>query len=444
MRRGLSLVFIFFMGLSPLLFYGQEMPTDKDREEEPLAPSQEELEDITDLLKPDIVRDFDIPIVLNDAVEYYVTYFTTEKREVFSRWLKRSRLYIPLMKEVLRREGLPEDLVYLAMVESGFNPKAHSPKRACGPWQFIAETGKRYGLKVDYWRDERRDFEKSTIAAARYLKDLFDQFGCWFLAQAAYNAGERRLERAIRTHETQDFWELAKYSVLPAETRAFVPKIIAAAIIAKNPEAFGFEGSGYEEPMRFKKWTVRGGIPLKTIAQAAGIETSELRRLNPEILRGITPPAEESYVLRLPDTVEEEVFEERLGALLKNSKVYSHLRPYRLKKKESIASVLRRHGVSYEDLALVNGVEGSFKVKRGSIIYIPLFCKDRGAGKRVEGGLRGASYRRTLFYHRVRRGETLSSIALRYGVAVEEIKRLNRIGDSDTIRVGAKLKIRKK
>ncbi len=182
--------------------------------------AQAEDDDISTLLEPDQFQDFDIPIVFNDAVKYYIQYFSTEKKTVFGNWLRRARRYVPIITEILRAQGMPEDLVYLAMIESGFNPKAYSSAKACGPWQFIYATGGRYGLKVIYWVDERRDPEKSTVAAAKYLRDLFNQFGCWYLAAAGYNAGEKRVERAIEQHNTTDFWELSKYNALPQETRA--------------------------------------------------------------------------------------------------------------------------------------------------------------------------------------------------------------------------------
>ena len=191
-------------------------------------------DDLSSLFTEDYQHQFDIPIVFNDAVQYFVRYFTTEKRKVMATWLKRSRRYVPMIKEILRDQGLPEDLIYLAMIESGFNPKAYSSMKACGPWQFIYETGGRYGLRVNHWVDERRDPEKSTVAAALYLKDLFNQFGNWYLAAAGYNAGEKRIEKEVEIHETSDFWELTKFNTLPRETREYIPRLLAAAIIAKG------------------------------------------------------------------------------------------------------------------------------------------------------------------------------------------------------------------
>ena len=187
----------------------------------------------------DLRVNISIPLVFNDAVKHYIRYFTTTKKDVFKRWLKRKKRYAPFVKEILREHGLPEDLVYLAMIESGFNLHAYSPMKAAGPWQFIPETGRRYGLAVNHWVDERRDIRKSTIAAARYLQALFDQFGCWYLAAAGYNAGENRIYRLIKKYDTNDFWQLRAYNTLPRETREYVPQLIAAAIIAEDPEKYG-------------------------------------------------------------------------------------------------------------------------------------------------------------------------------------------------------------
>lgn len=183
---------------------------------------------------------FDFPVVVNSRVEYWVDYFTSRGRGHFERYLERSEFFIPYIVPLLKQNGMPEDLVYLAMIESGFNNLARSRAKAVGPWQFISATGKRYGLMVNWWLDERRDIRKSTLAAVEYLKDLYTMFQCWELAAAAYNAGEAKIARAVQRFGTRDFWVISKQRFLRPETRDYVPKIIAAALIAKNPEQFGF------------------------------------------------------------------------------------------------------------------------------------------------------------------------------------------------------------
>ncbi len=183
---------------------------------------------------------FDYPVTINTRVEYWIDYFTGRGRKHFIKYLERSELFIPYIKPLLRQNGLPEDLVYLAMIESGFNNHARSHAKAVGPWQFISATGKRYGLMVNWWVDERRDTHKSTLAAVGYLRDLYGMFQSWELAAAAYNSGEAKIARAIRRFGTKDFWTIARHRFLRPETRDYVPKIIAAAIVAKNRTQFGF------------------------------------------------------------------------------------------------------------------------------------------------------------------------------------------------------------
>ena len=192
---------------------------------------------------------FDVPIQMNKQVKAYLVYFSTERKAVIQRQLARSTRYLPLIKETFREYGLPEDLAYLAMIESGFNPNAYSPAGACGMWQFIKGTGLRYGLIIDGQVDERRDPVKSTRAAAKYLSDLYKQFGSWYLAAASYNCGERRVEQELRKNHHRNFWELSDNRCLPNETKNYVPQMIAATIIAKNPEKFGFSRVPYEPPL---------------------------------------------------------------------------------------------------------------------------------------------------------------------------------------------------
>ncbi len=440
--------------------YAKETKKEEKKKEETLSPqsfepfqakfenellSESEEVNLRDLLDEKTLGKFDIPIVFNEAVQYFINYFLTEKRKVFSNWLKRSQRYVPLMREILRKEGLPEDLVYLAMIESGFNPKAYSPKKASGPWQFIYKTGERYGLKVDHWVDERRDPEKSTVAAARYLKDLFDQFGCWYLAAASYNVGEKRVERVVEMHNTRDIWELIKYNTLPRETREYIPKLIAAAIIAKNHESFGFEKISYDNPIRFVRLEVPRATPLKYVAEAAGVDLDTVRSYNPEILRGITPPNRE-FVIKLPEWVNKEKFKEKLLNILSNQRKLKDYIAYRVKKNDTVMKISARYGVSKEILCLWNTDKETIKLKPGSLIYIPRFLSDEDEKKEKEKPV-FAKYKtkakggeKRIIYYRVKKGDTLSSVSKRYGVDVYSIKVLNNL-KNDKISPGMILKI---
>jgi len=248
-----------------------------------------------------------IPLIVTPRVERHIQYFQTSKRDHFDQWLARLHHYKPLVEQIFEQFQLPSDLVFLSLVESGFNPKAYSRARAAGPWQFMKGTGRIYGLRVDQYVDERRDPIKSTVAAARYLRDLYDLFGTWPLAMAAYNAGERKIQRALRKARAESFWEIAQTKFIRRETREYVPRFVAAAIIAKNPEQYGFT-QPTPDVHRFEEVVVSRPLQLQAIAAAAGIPSEELHRLNPELSRKVTPPGDSAYHLKVPvgtrDTVE--------------------------------------------------------------------------------------------------------------------------------------------
>ena len=248
---------------------------------------------------------YDIPVEINRKVMYFIYYFQTKIKGSFSEWLSRSSRYVPLMKDIFRENSLPEDLVYLALIESGFNPKAYSSAHACGPWQFIRETGRRYGMRVDWWIDERRDPEKSTMAAAQYLKDLYDRFDSWYLAAAAYNAGENTIERAIQECKTKDFWEISGCYNLKEETVNYIPKLIAGMIVAKNPGKYGFGDIEYQSPLLYDRVHVPTATYLEVIASACGTDYHTIRMLNPELRRGCTPPNYTDYEVKIPYGKEE-------------------------------------------------------------------------------------------------------------------------------------------
>jgi soluble lytic murein transglycosylase-like protein len=251
-----------------------------------------------ELKKWDQALKTDVPVATNKEVKAYLVYFTTERKQVMRNYLSRSTRYLPLIQEIFQEHGLPEDLAYLAMIESGYNPYAYSPAHASGMWQFIAGTGRRYGLAVDNYVDERRDPVKSTHAAAKYLLDLYKQFGSWYLAAASYNCGEGRVKREIDGSNHKNFWDLSDNRCLPNETKNYVPQMIAATIIAKNPEKFGFTKIPYLPPLQFDTVKVNEPTSLRAVSVAVNVPPEEVSLLNPELKKGVTPP--DLYVLKIP------------------------------------------------------------------------------------------------------------------------------------------------
>ena len=238
------------------------------------------------------------PTQLNQQVQYFLDRFTRDRRWVLDKWFGRAGRYLEMIRYTLRDHGLPEDLAFVAMIESGFNPAAVSRAGAKGLWQFMAGTARRYGLRVDQWVDERFDPEKSTLAAAAYLRDLYKQFGSWQLAQAAYNAGEMTVTRAIRAVGSTDFWALARSSSLKQETKEFVPQIHAATVIGQDPSRYGFDVGG-QAPTAVEFVSIPPGTNLAAISKNTGVSTDTLRALNPVLVKGVTPPGG-PYQLRVP------------------------------------------------------------------------------------------------------------------------------------------------
>jgi membrane-bound lytic murein transglycosylase D len=243
---------------------------------------------------------FDLPVTYNDRVRGWIRFFQTTGRSTFRNWLQRSSRFLPFVQYELSRAGLPLDLAYVAMVESGFTPHATSPAGAKGMWQFISETGGRYGLRIDWWIDERKDFRKSTLAAIRYMTDLYQQFNSWYLVAASYNMGENGVRRLIQRHRTTNFWVLAEKGVLPLETRDYLPKIIAAMLISKAPALYGFRDLEYQMPLSFESITVPGGTDIPNLATYLGVSERYLKDLNPELLKGLIPMNVRRHKIRVP------------------------------------------------------------------------------------------------------------------------------------------------
>jgi len=306
-------------------------------------------------------------------VEQFIECFQTTARERFVTWLGRSQKYIPLMKNLFRAHGLPEDLVYIALIESGFDPYAYSRSKASGPWQFIYWTGKKYGLKVNWWVDERRDPEKSTLAAAKYLKDLHERFECWYLAAAGYNAGEYKIINAMKRYRTVDFWKLAEYRYLKRETKNYVPQMIAAALIAKDPKRYGFTDVEYQEPLRYEKVKVPELTGLSLVAKVCETSVEEIKNLNPELQRGVTPPSENAYEIKIPFG--------KKDFFLKNFEVLQPLEKFQFKTHlvktgETLSGIARQYWVDLEPFLELNHLKRTSRISKGMTLLIPLSKDD--------------------------------------------------------------------
>jgi membrane-bound lytic murein transglycosylase D len=386
---------------------------------------------------------YDVPIVLNASVEAHIDYFNTRIRDKFELWLSRSGRYLPLMREIFKNNGLPEDLVYVALIESGFNPYAYSRARAVGPWQFMRGTGLKYGLRIDEWIDERRDPVKSTHAAAAYLKDLYAMFDSWPLALASYNAGEGRVGRAMKRSKADDFWDLRTTTYLRPETRNYVPKFMAATIIAKNPEKYGFTLS-YHEPMTYDEVTIDRPTDLKLIARTAGVTFEAVKELNPELRQSVTPISYDNYRLKLP-TGTGTAFEENFAKIPEWEK--SVWVKHTVKKGETLSSIARKFGTTTSTLRDINHLKTS-RLRTGAKLLVPTGNRDEVAEEAAVS--RGSISSAALvleeplaspkpFRYRVKKGDTLWGIAKRFNTSVGQIRKWNGLGSKSTIRTGQRL-----
>lgn len=312
----------------------------------------------------------DIPLIVNKNVHSFIRYFQTRGKKVFTKWLERTPAYMPMISGILEEAGLPLDLIYLALIESGLNPYAYSRARAAGMWQFIPGTAKIYGLRVDWWIDERRDPEKATLAAATYLSALNSMFDSWYLAAAGYNAGEGKIKRAIKTHKTSDFWEIASYkNPLKRETKEYVPKLIAAILIAKDPARYGFTGMNYNEPVLYEKVTVPSPTDINIIAAAAQVDAEKIKSLNPELKRWFTPPDYKNYEIKVP-LGKGELVREKLESMPKQELVKFLI--HKVKRGETLSQIARRYGTELKPLMYLNDIKNVRRLKPGDQIAVPI------------------------------------------------------------------------
>jgi len=302
------------------------------------------------------------------AIEESIRMFTQSIRPRFSMWLERSGRYIEIMQDILKERNMPTELVFLPIVESGFNPKAYSKARAAGPWQFIAATAKRYGLAIDWWKDERKDPVKSTIAASKYLRDLYNMFGSWSLALAAYNAGEGRISKALKKSNSEDYWDLLSTKQIRQETKDYVPRYIAATMIANTPEEYGFDNLEYHAPFEYDEVIVYQPVDLEIAAQCAGTDVETIRDLNPELRRWSTPPNVKEYRLRIPSG-KADSFVEKLADMPEN-KLFSYDK-YVVKKSDSIKKIAAKTKVPISVILELNSLAGIERLGAGEVIKLP-------------------------------------------------------------------------
>jgi membrane-bound lytic murein transglycosylase D len=398
------------------------------------------------------VTEHDIPIPLNERVLRYVELFQGRLREFLTSGLERGAQYLPMIQNVFRAEGLPLDLAYVPLIESAFKPTALSRAKAKGVWQFMRGTGIENGLKQDWYIDERSDPEKATVAAAKYFKTLFGMFGDWHLAMASYNGGPGRMQRAIKRSGVEDFWRLTSTSkYLPRETRDYVPMILAAVIIAKNPAKYGFEVTPEELPAT-ETVSVPPAVDLRRIAEWAGISVDDIQQLNPELRRWTTPIRGSHYALQVPAGTAE-VIEDRLAE--SNPRELNALQWHTVKRGESLATIARKLRVSRADLAEANYLSASARVTAGQKLLIPrmpsaallaragsrspdpaIADADEPAAETPAASVGDASP----IVHRVRAGDTLYAIARRYSTTVDKLKAWNRLTGS-SLKIGARLVI---
>jgi membrane-bound lytic murein transglycosylase D len=373
----------------------------------------------------------DLPLVSNDYVDGVITYLQGRGSGFVNTVLRRVGQYQKLFSEALRQEGLPQDLVYLAAAESGFNPFALSRAGAKGIWQLMLGRAIEYGLRKDRWVDEREDPAKSTQAAVRHLKDLYQQFGDWYLAMAAYNCGPVNVQRAIEKTGYADFWMLRQLHALPVDTENYVPIIIATALIAKDPQAYGFAVQP-DPPVETEQVAVGVPTDLRLIAQIIDRPVEELIRLNPGLLRWTTPANNPDFVLNLPVGTRE-TYEQGIATVPADKRIW--WRVHKVAEGDTLSSLARKYRVTPVSLAGANGLERDTLLTAGSRVVLPLAPGNESSLARVRE--RGP---RRPFWYKVKAGDTLERIADRFDVTPYQLRRWNKLQSSQLV-VGKKLRI---
>ena len=364
----------------------------------------------------------DLPLMMTDQVAGYISYFSNRGRGTFERAFARSGRYHAMMVTILKQEGVPQDLIYLAQAESGFHPLAVSRVGARGIWQFMGSRAKGYGLQHSMWVDDRQDPEKSTRAAARHLKDLYAQFGDWYLAMAAYNSGPGTVQAAVRRTGYADFWELYRRNVLPKETRNYVPIILAMTIVSKNLSQYGFDDVSMDEPTPFDSVTINYPVDLRLVAECVDATPVQLQELNPSLLR-MTTPKVGSFELHLPPGTKGQ-YQTAVAAIPADMRLW--WRYHKVQPGDTLASLGRTYRVTAKSIATANHIDGT-ELEAGAKIVIPV-----AVGKHPVSD--NATYARRITRYKVHRGDTVETVAENFGVSPQMIRRWNGLHNGDSLR----------
>jgi peptidoglycan lytic transglycosylase D len=377
---------------------------------------------------------YNFPVVFNKQVNMYLNLFQGKQRKQFARWLARSGKYRDIMETELKEAGLPTDLMYLSMIESGYYELAYSRSKAVGLWQFMKATGRQYHLRVDKYVDERRDPAKSTKAAVAYLSDLYKEFGNWHLAVAAYNGGPGKVRSGLRRHKVDNFWDLASKKHLRLETKRYVPKLIAALVIAKDPKKYGFSNIQYQQPLQYDTIKVGPNMSIGAIALISDSTEKEIKALNHELKRGKSPSNRASYAVKIP-TGTISIAQKNMSRL--HSIATTGYKTHKIRKGDTLAKICKRYDVNKTTLLKVNNLRSS-KLKSGHNLRIPYSTityrlLPKGSSDAM------AAYKDSLILHRIKKGETISKISYKYKVPAEMIVAWNGLKNSHTIKEGQQL-----
>ena len=398
-----------------------------------------------------------IPLQINDLVEKNILFFMDKGRDHFERWLYLSGKYFPTISRIFKEEGVPEEMMYLSMMESGLNPSARSWAKAVGLWQFMKGTGKLYGLKGNYWYDERRDFEKATRAAARYLKDLHEEYNDWQLAIAGYNSGGGRINRGIRRSRSYDFWAMRRY--LPRETRNYVPQYIAVSLMSMNPEAYGFKGIQRADSLVYEYVTVDDCVDLDVLAECARTTAETLRELNPELIQWCTPPNYRGYRLRIP-VGSSDVFGKKYAEIPDNQR--RQWAEHKIRRGDTPSSIAKKYHIATSVLLEVNKLNKRSKLRIGNYLVIPVSTKRLLAANTrsaIEQRVQEPTSRpkkiaprihrrqtvvpagRDKVAYVVKKGDTLGHIAEWFDVRASDLRNWNNIAYGRSLQVGVTITV---